>query len=297
MPELGPMQCRLCKSDLIPSLKTVAIQANSYCDCFYRCANCHVGYSNAQDEHSRTLIYDSWERNIPVEVHDGLLQCVGSALNKRNRTTKLKRLSFESSEDAVTWTVFRYLQDSAHLGKLFGVDRPRVLFWGREYPERPVTTTPDVTQILTTILLQIGDESSCLSEPDIVLVTDDSVCTIEVKYREDRNTVSRRHRRFREYTDAAPELFDDANVVADTGYYELTRNVVFTKLLAEAMGHRAWKVVNVGMPSVSDSANEFAALLKDKTNFEFLDWPTVCSSVPQIRPAWFQSYLQAKELE
>ena len=289
------MKCRLCEAVLIPSLTTVGVKANSYCDCFYRCANCRVGYSNRQDEAGRTLIYDTWERNIPVEVHAGLLICLQKSLNEHSRPTKLKRLSFQTSEDAVSWTVFRFLQDANLLGSVFGTSRPRVLFWGTEFPPKPSTLVPDITQALTDVLLGLGDTARSLSEPDVMLCTDEMLLTIEVKYGEE-NSVDGDHRRFSEFTDAAPQLFKDASVVSSSGYYELTRNVVFTKLLAEKLNRR-WKVINLGMPRIVASANKFAEQLSDPSVFEIQTWPDVCRRIPQPRAAWFQTYLQQKGLE
>lgn len=289
------MVCRLCGCTLTPSSTELGRTATSLSDCFYQCAGCRVGYSNSQFPDERTLIFDRWERNIPPEAHSELIACIDRSLNEKSRPTKLARLAFESSEDAVTWTVFRYLQQQSQLGTVLGMAHPRVLYWGAELPTKPISTSPDIEKSLREILLAIGDSPRSLSEPDIILVTDEAVCTIEVKYRAD-NSVQRDHPRFPEYLNAAPGLFKDAGDVAASGYYELTRNVVFTKLLAEKLNCR-WKVINLGMPRILASAERFAEQLSDPSVFEIQTWPEVCRRIPQPSAAWFQSYLQQKVLE
>jgi hypothetical protein len=52
------------------------------------------------------------ERNVPNEVSGGLNEVLGNALNVRNQTAKRDKFCFSSSEDAVTWTIFRGLEDA-----------------------------------------------------------------------------------------------------------------------------------------------------------------------------------------
>lgn len=291
---LTPMECRLCKRLLTPSSTELGRTAASFKDCFYQCGDCRVGYTNSRSAETRTLIYDSWERNIPPEVHSDLLSCIARSLNKRSRSNKLQRLSFESSEDAVTWTVFRYLQQQSLWKSVFGLENPRVFYWGAEFPSSS-TNGPDIQRSLIDVLVGIGDSKSSLSEPDILLVTDSSIVTIEVKYYSP-NSVQRRYRGFNAYLTAAPGIFRDTLQVADAGYYELTRNVVFTKLLADKL-NCDWKVINLGMPHVATSAAKFAKGLTDPSRFESLIWPNLCRLISTPRVAWFDSYLRQKKLE
>ncbi len=180
---LEPMPCRICQANLVPRRTETGVRASSYQDCFYECKRCRVAYSNSKNADDRTLIYDKWERNIPIEVHTDLLACLDRSLNERSRPKKKSRLAFCSSEDAVTWTVFRYLQQQGQLGTVFGMKRPRILYWGAEYPTKPKSAGPDITESLRGILLKLGENPLSFSEPDIVLIDDETVCTIEVKYR------------------------------------------------------------------------------------------------------------------
>lgn len=175
------------------------------------------------------------------------------------------------------------------------MSQPRVLYWGAELPSKTPSVSHDIEQTLRDVLLEIGDSPSSLSEPDVILIADEVVCTIEVKYRAD-NSAQRGHRRFQEYLNAASGLFKSPNNVTNAGYYELTRNLVFTKLLAEKLNRR-WKVINLGLPRIRTSANKFAELLSDPSVFEVETWPEVCRRMPKPRLAWFQDYLQQKGLE
>lgn len=296
MPELGPMKCRLCEEVLIPSLTTVGVKANSYSDCFYGCANCRVAYSNRQDEAGRTLIYDTWERNIPVEVHAGMLNCLQRSLNQQSRPTKLKRLSFQTSEDAVSWTVFRYLQDRHLIDPIFGISKPRVLFWGAEYPVHPVGQVVPVAETLRGLLLSLGEHPDRLSEPDLMLVSENDLIFVEVKYRS-LNSRQREYKNFGRYLKKAPGIFRSPIQVSQAGFYELTRNVVIASALAKALRIPNWKVINLASTRCQKSAVEFQKLLKTPKHFEFWSWKQLLDKTQKSRVAWFQTYLQHKGLE
>src|SRR5687768_3684970 len=109
----APMKCRNCGSMIQPLVIGVdkPKAAASYGDCNYRCTNevCGVAYTNALAESSRRMIQPDYRLNIPAHVRDGVNEALTDALNVRNRPTKRKKFAFESSEDALTWTVFRYL--------------------------------------------------------------------------------------------------------------------------------------------------------------------------------------------
>jgi hypothetical protein len=91
--------------------------ATSYATCVYRCS-CGRGYSNAAKPAGRTCITDTPERNVPAQVTDGLEDVLRASLNVRNRTAKRAKFCFATSEDAVTWTVFRWLADADALALL-----------------------------------------------------------------------------------------------------------------------------------------------------------------------------------
>jgi hypothetical protein len=58
------------------------------------------------------------DQAIPIEVNDGLDTTLAEALNMRNRPSKRNAFCSASSEDAVTWTVFRGLDVIGRLARV-----------------------------------------------------------------------------------------------------------------------------------------------------------------------------------
>jgi hypothetical protein len=83
-------------------------------DCLRRCEPCEIGASNTADPQRVTFIYRNPLENIPFESRAHAIEALGRALNERNRSSKLSRFGFSTSEDAVTWVVFTYLLRSGH---------------------------------------------------------------------------------------------------------------------------------------------------------------------------------------
>src|SRR6267378_3099316 len=119
------MQCRGCGVRITPTVRSVAKpkRVSSHSDCYYICSrpDCRCGYSNARKESNRRLIFPEPSLNIPPEVRSGLDDVLRESLNLTNRSSKRSRFAFETSEDAVTWTVFRYLFDSQNVSKAIAV--------------------------------------------------------------------------------------------------------------------------------------------------------------------------------
>ncbi len=290
---LSPMLCRLCGVSIEPSCTDVGVRANSYKECFYRCYPCGVAYSNAKSADARTLIYKDWRRNIPKEVHAGLLDCIRTSLNERSRCQKANRLAFESSEDAVSWTVFRFLQQEELLGKVLELSEARVLFWGAEYP-LPTNPTENITQTLRQVLSNLGEHPNRFSEPDIMLISPQEIRSIEVKYLSS-NSRQRDYKNFDRYLQAEPDLFLDADAVRRAGFYELTRNVVIACRLAKTLGRDKWRVTNLGGQRCRVSASEFQKLLRNPDHFQYQSWRDFCGRIQYPSPH-FAQYLQQKKL-
>ena len=115
MAKLNSLNCPKCDKIIDSEEYTLnkrggAPPAISFDACLRRCNKCGIGFSNAQNPSSVVNIYRNPLDNIPHEVHNGALETLSIALNKFNRENKLKKFAFETSEDAVTWTVFKYLK-------------------------------------------------------------------------------------------------------------------------------------------------------------------------------------------
>jgi len=99
--------CPVCGNQLSPR-EGARVSVSSYDDCLRRCEWCGIGFSNAVQ--NPVKIFHSSEAAVPSEVRNGLRAALASSINHTNRRNKEKKFVFETSEDAITWTVFRGLQ-------------------------------------------------------------------------------------------------------------------------------------------------------------------------------------------
>jgi hypothetical protein len=294
-----PMKCRDCGTEIVPSPDTVSepTKAECYSDCYFKCPypTCQVAYSNARDEQSRTKIYRTLEGNVPGPVRDGLLEVLGRSLNVSSRPKKQLRFGFETSEDAVTWTVFRYLLGSGEVGPALGIEGlnlERALFWGCPWP--PDATHP-ACSLLEEIQLQVLQENPVyLSEPDVILIGLGLLVFVEVKYRE-VNSSEPFYRHFNRYLQHRQGLFTSTPAVEQAGYYELVRNLVIGSLLATQL-NRPFLLVNLGDTPCLPSAQAFQRLLVDPSLFRFVSWSDLVGRLQQPVEQWFADYLRTRRL-
>ena len=116
---LPVLACPSCGSDVTQSTGELK-RAGRYSDCLRRCKRCGIGFSNAR--HSATRIYQDPEMNVPEQSRGGIAERLKLALNERNRPSKRIKFGFSTSEDALTWTVFTYLNMT---GQLRAARKPR----------------------------------------------------------------------------------------------------------------------------------------------------------------------------
>jgi hypothetical protein len=261
MAKLASLTCSKC-DQLIESeeyklnIKGGAPPAISFDACLRRCNKCGIGFSNTQNPSSVVKIYCDPLDNIPPEVHDGALETLSNALNQLNRENKRKKFSFETSEDAVTWTVFNYLKQRKCLCeslKRSGVDwlisaniEPTILLWGVPVPGADRRGI-DIKKNLITILKQIGEDPQKYSEPDVILDFGDiGVVLIEVKYRSPNDTLNEKSPKWEKYLHNS-SAFADINGLKKTGYYELARN---WRIAWDLAGGRPMAFINLGPESI-----------------------------------------------
>jgi hypothetical protein len=153
-----------------------------------------VGISNAQ--YNPTVLFDNPLMNVPVQVHGGLLETLALALNERNRDNKRVKFGFSTSEDALTWTVFKYLHDSTRLMAVLRraglpipdrVSRPdAMLLWGVPVPLDRVGNERGwlVRAQLEAIADKLDENAGSRTEPDVLIdLGPHGVTIIEVKHR------------------------------------------------------------------------------------------------------------------
>jgi hypothetical protein len=106
--ELLPLSCPGCAGMMAEAHQGLArLKATSFESCLRRCEVCGIGASNTSDSQRITYIHRDPLTNIPEESRDGALDTLSAALNVCTRSSK--RFGFSTSEDAVTWVVFSYL--------------------------------------------------------------------------------------------------------------------------------------------------------------------------------------------
>jgi hypothetical protein len=234
--------------------------------------------------------------NVPEEVRDGVEAVLANALNVRNRPTKLLKFAFETSEDALTWTAFRYLFDRGEIGSSIAVEglSPRqVWFWGSRWPQ--VNTDLLRSELTTVLRMELGEQASSLSEPDFIAEDDSRLVFVEVKYGA-RNDCKPRYKGFPQYLKGRDDLFvHTSDQVATAGYYELVRNWVAGSTLAERRGKK-FVLVNLAGEACRPTANAFAQSLQltGQRGFRFVAWNELVNRLNQPLEPWFARYLRIR---
>jgi len=102
---LPKIKCPNC-GELIFSTTGIIKSAYSYNDCLRRCEKCEIGFSNSKN--NPTVIYNKYYENIPKLLRQGLDTSLNNSMNEFNRKNKKIKFGFSTSEDALTWSFFKY---------------------------------------------------------------------------------------------------------------------------------------------------------------------------------------------
>jgi hypothetical protein len=302
MAEFHDMICRVCGQVIVPRVKSLpkARTATRHADCYYVCANssCGVAYSNAKTEGQRTKIYLRKEMNIPVEVRDSLDEVLACSMNVTNRATKAAKFAFETSEDAVTWTVIRYLKRTEQICCAFDLPKAEVnsvLLWGSGcHGEQGILVREALEKVLIDVL---RENPKAFTEPDVVILLGDWLIFIEVKYHEP-NSCKQAYAHFERYLAAGDSFFvADINRIKEDGYEELVRNWVAGWLLATKLKKR-FQLVNLTGMGCARSAGRFAESIQQSPErvFRHLSWAALLDRLKQPLEPWFAAYMESKGL-
>ncbi len=290
------MRCRTCQRSIKPNASLAASLGRrstiaSRDDCIYRC-ECGVAYSNARNEDERVLITASPELNVPREVRPGLVEALGQAANRGNRRNKLMKFCFETSEDAVGWTVFCGLAQQGRLDALVAPQRPpgepALLIWGVSIGGARGSA---IASALAEVCGSLGESASAYTEPDVIVAWADLLVLVEAKFQSGNERRPNYHG-FERYLDRL-DLFavSPAEVAAD-GYYELTRNWRIGTALAESLGIPAFLLLNLGPPEkIEVDADLFGTLVARSPAHDFAScsWSDILEAAQPIEP-WLDRY-------
>lgn len=288
-----------------PETNGGAPPASSFASCLRKCKACGIAVSNARGQ--AITIYRDPRDNVPEQVRGDVLDVLARVLNIDNRCKKHEKFASENSEDAVTWTVFRYLQASgllahvAHEVTLAGTRRKgdgALLLWGVPIPvndPRGVGIRAEIERLLEAI----GERSNRFSEPDVLI--DFDVCglvVVEVKYRSGNDWKDPRYRGWPTYTRNTDAFIDSDRLVA-TRCYELAR---YWRLGWDLAGERPFTLLNLGPPSLfvgpeGKRLDQFEACLPVHPTRRFMrvTWDQLVEAVPDP-PEWFTDYVQKRSL-
>ena len=305
---LPAMACPACGSNLDPRPGD-AIAPTSWRDCLRRCSECELGFSNART--GPTVLFGDPRRNVPEEVRGGVLEAIALALNVRNRANKEAKFGYSTSEDALTWTVFKHLHDSGQLVVVLRraglpiperVARPEaVLLWGV-----PISTEGKESEVgrrlrdrLEAIADGLGEDPRSRTEPDIVIDLGESgIVIIEVKHRSGTDVKRPGYAGWgRYYPSDGPLAYGDS--LRASGCYELARNWRFGLELA-ADPARPFTLACLGPESLfrgrgGESLRPFeAGLPGDGTaQFQKLGWNGLLGAIEEA-PDWLVRYVEAR---
>ena len=308
MAELPPLPCPTCGTPLGWSDDAIhgpLRSATSYDTCLRRCDEHGIGWSNGRSNPTR--IYRDPLDNVPAEVRAGAAAALAAALNERNRPSKLAKFAFETSEDAVTWTVFRALQDAGQLDLIRRLalgapsrrdQREALLFWGVPVPaDDPIAG--DTRDRLVAISDRLGETPASRSEPDVVLdFGDGGVVFVEVKHRSGNDLQDEAHPGWEKYVGGS-DAFRGAVAARASRHYELARNWRFAWELAN---DRPMALVNLGPGQLFQgeaglalAGFEETLTQADDRRFVRLTWPALLEGFVGA-PAWLTHFAEERRL-
>ena len=305
LPDITCPECMitLVSEEFTPDAQGKARTPNKFGDCLRRCEDCGIGVSNTKDSSKIVYIYREPLRNIPEEVRNGAIETLNNAFNKVNRNNKLSKFCSENSEDAVTWTIFKFLAEKSLLQSVFaefdvpsdkGRSRePVVLLWGVPVPLANDGGHRCALQI-ETVLNDMGENSQSRSEPDVILDYGDAgVVFIEVKLKSENETKQVPDLVWNRYLKDS-DYFNDSNSVRESRLYELARN---WRIGCQYAGSRPFTLINLGPSSLfskkknADALTYFSSALKIDDDHQFiqLKWPQLMHAI-QEKPQWLLRY-------
>jgi len=229
-------------------------------------------------------------------VEDALI----NALNVDNRANKKQKFGFSTSEDALMWTVFSFLQATGQLRRIVrdcglvhnNADEPAMLLWG--VPQPAASPRGDsIRKRVIEVCDKLRENPRRRSEPDVILdFADDGLVMVEVKYRSgnDQQKFGDKHDKYMRGTDA----FVEPKQIQSSWLYELTRN---WRIGVELADGRPFTLVNLIVKNREPhQMRRFRTGLNyQRGTYRIATWKDFLSGCnPSKWPLWFSEYLEGK---
>ena len=174
--------CPLCKGKTEYNEALIGRPAKTTAECHAHCYSCEAHFSNASDPNNRKIIWSRLEQNVYPNDEETLTRLrnsiIPNAMNVQNRKKKYQAMCYNSSEDALTWTVFNVLEEHKLIGRTYSYfakdesyEDCQVYYWGHNdrYPNSEM-----ISEYMRA--LQEANEPNWgggYSEPDILLFNPD----------------------------------------------------------------------------------------------------------------------------
>jgi len=299
---LENVPCPLCNKEMsnhsgnVAKIATVAV----YKQCLRKCSTCQVAYSNAQN--NPTLIFKNHVHNVPEEVRANLGLVLQNSLNIRNRTSKKRKFGYTTSEDALTWTLFRYAQTSNRLPSIIKyitgtvpTGATDIYFWGVSANNNGFISNTKY-QHLVEFLRGIGENKQSLSEPDIIIEDDKSVIIFEVKF----NSLNDRQKCSAKWEKYYSKKYFTQSILDKDGLqeYQLIRNWFIGNELAQQSG-KSFYLVNLAFTNArQNNFAEFKATIREtnRAHFIYKDGGGLLNQIFQADyPAWMLGWFNTRK--
>ncbi len=282
--------------------------ASQYSKCLRQCGICEVGVSNTPTRGAETWIFRDPLKNIPTDIQDGALDTLKMSLNEKNRPSKKIRFGFfPTSEDAVTWVVFSYLQRTHQLittlqscgivAQDVAQDVTTMLLWGA--PTGDVDNARDLAKRLKGVCLDVDRDPVRLTEPDVVIdLGKGGLIFIEVKLRSGNDFKDPNYEGWDSYLTKSSLPWDVAAVRASK-CYELARNWRLLNALAQG---RTATLVNLAPKALftRTSDSKQVRIFRDGLNgapnarFVSVSWADFVRISLKKAPTWYSTFCEER---
>ena len=201
--ELKKVECPVCGKNMTDSISYTKIKierATSYEKCYRKCVEHEVGCSNGKKP---TFIFKNYLENIPENVRESLNDVLNKSINIKNRENKKNKIGFSTSEDALSWVVFRYFQKKGALNSIIesivgsSAGETKISYWGVRVDNDYTTHNKE----LITILRSLKENESYFSEPDVILEDDKNVLFFEAKLNSSNEKSNEKNKKDKYYND------------------------------------------------------------------------------------------------